>query len=78
MKIFFLIMQNLVLILIIQLVIAYKVGNIMNKKSDNKTTSKEIASEASRILRDKRFSETSKSVAGSALAQTKQKKPSKD
>lgn len=43
-------------------------------KKTNKTTSSRVASEASKVLRDNRFSETSKSVAGSALSQTKPKK----
>ena len=34
-----------------------------------KQTSKSVASKASKILRDNRYSKTSKSVAGSALAQ---------
>lgn len=37
----------------------------------SKSTSKHVATEASKVLRDKRFSDTSKSVAGSALAQKK-------
>lgn len=36
-----------------------------------KQTSKTVASKASKDLRDGRYSKTSKSVAGSALAQTK-------
>ena len=36
-----------------------------------KQTSKKVASKASKVLRDGRYSKTSKSVAGSALAQTK-------
>ena len=36
-----------------------------------KQTSKAVASKASKVLRDGRFSKTSKSVAGSALAQTR-------
>lgn len=36
---------------------------------NNKQTSKAVASKASKILRDDRFSKTSKSVAGSALSQ---------
>jgi hypothetical protein len=39
----------------------------MNKKQ----TSKEVAKTASEILKDNRFGEKSKSVAGSALSQTK-------
>ena len=41
----------------------------MNKKQ----TSKRVATKASKILRDGRSSKASKSVAGSALAQTKKK-----
>lgn len=41
---------------------------------NSKQTSRPIASKASKVLRDGRFSKTSKSVAGSALAQTKPKK----
>lgn len=36
-----------------------------------KQTSKTVATKASKVLRDGRYSRTSKSVAGSALAQTK-------
>lgn len=39
--------------------------------ANNKQTSKSVASKASKILRDGRYSKTSKSVAGSALSQTK-------
>lgn len=39
----------------------------MNKKQ----TSKTVASKASQILKDNRYSDKSKSVAGSALSQTK-------
>ncbi len=39
----------------------------MNKKQ----TSKRVASTASKILKDDRYSDKSKSVAGSALSQTK-------
>jgi hypothetical protein len=42
--------------------------------ANKKQTSKDIASTASRILKDDRFSEASKSVAASALAQTKTRK----
>ena len=35
-----------------------------------KQTSKSVASKASKVLRDGRYSKTSKSVAGSALSQT--------
>ena len=38
---------------------------------NGKQTSRKVASTASKILRDKRYSKDSKSVAASALAQTK-------
>lgn len=38
---------------------------------NSKQTSKAVARKASKILRDNRYSKISKSVAGSALAQTK-------
>ena len=41
---------------------------------NTKQTSRPVASKASKVLRDGRYSKTSKSVAGSALAQTKPKK----
>lgn len=44
---------------------------------NSKQTSKSVATKASKILRDGRFSRTSKSVAGSALSQTKTSKKSK-
>ncbi|MGX7140031.1 hypothetical protein ACWOBX_00935 [Facklamia languida] len=43
-------------------------------KSNKKQTSRTVARKASRILRDGRYSKISKSVAGSALAQTKRKR----
>lgn len=45
-----------------------------NKPSEKKTTSKAVASEASRIMRDDRYSDAAKKVAGSALSQAKGKK----
>lgn len=42
--------------------------------ANTKQTSKSVASKASKILKDGRYSATSKSVAGSALAQTKKSK----
>ena len=39
-----------------------------------KSTSKKVATKASKVLRDGRFSDTAKSVAGSALSQKKPKK----
>lgn len=41
---------------------------------NSKQTSKAVASKASKVLRDGIFSKTSKSVAGSALAQTRPEK----
>ncbi|MEK5425331.1 hypothetical protein [Cytobacillus sp. FSL R7-0680] len=40
---------------------------------NKKQTSKSIAKKASKILKDNRYSKTSKSVAASALSQTKKK-----
>lgn len=39
-------------------------------KSNKKVTSSKVAKIASKILKDKRFSKASKSVAGSALSQS--------
>ena len=41
---------------------------------NEKQTCKSVATKASEILRDNRYSDKSKSVAGSALAQTKNNK----
>ncbi len=41
---------------------------------NSKQTSKTVASKASKILKDGRYGKDSKSVAGSALAQTKPRK----
>lgn len=38
---------------------------------NSKQTSRKVATKASRIMRDGRYSKNAKSVAGSALAQTK-------
>jgi len=46
----------------------------MAKSSDKKVTSPKVASTASKILKDGRYSDASKSVAGSALAQAKAKR----
>ena len=46
-----------------------KEDGLLNKKQ----TSKQIASVASKVLRDKRTSKASKSAAASALAQTRKK-----
>ncbi len=40
----------------------------------DKVTSKKVATDASKILRDDRYSKTSKSVAGSALSQRTSKR----
>ena len=40
----------------------------------NKTTSSKVATKASKILKDGRYGEASKSVAGSALSQAKKSK----
>lgn len=45
--------------------------------SKDKQTSQTVASKASKVLRDDRYSKTSKSVAGSALSQTPSKKKPK-
>ena len=42
-------------------------------KKNSKQTSAKVASKASKVLRDGRYSKDSKSVAGSALSQTKPK-----
>ncbi|MCL6611026.1 MAG: hypothetical protein K6T66_05730 [Peptococcaceae bacterium] len=44
---------------------------------NKKQTSPGVAKKASKILRDERYSETSKSVAGSALSQTATSRKSK-
>lgn len=41
--------------------------------TNKRQTSKSVASKASKILRDNRYSKTSKTVAGSALSQTPKK-----
>ena len=42
--------------------------------ANKKQTSKRVASTASKILKDNRYSKASKTVAGSALSQTKKTK----
>lgn len=42
--------------------------------NNSRQTSKAVAKKASKVLRDSRYSKTSKSVAGSALAQTRPNK----
>lgn len=44
---------------------------VIEMAKNSKQTSKAVATKASRILKDGRYSKTSKSVAGSALAQAK-------
>jgi hypothetical protein len=46
----------------------------MAKSGDKKVTSPKVASTASKILKDGRYSDSSKSVAGSALSQAKPKR----
>ena len=47
---------------------------MVKTKANTKQTSQKVASKAAKILNDNRYSPKSKSVAGSALAQTKPKK----
>lgn len=49
----------------------------MAKSSTRKVTSTKVASKASGILRDGRYSKAAKSVAGSALSQARAKKRGK-
>lgn len=46
-------------------------SEVMKMQKNTKQTSKQVASKASKVMRDGRYSKTAKSVAGSALAQTK-------
>ena len=48
--------------------------NLKRKPMAKKVTSKEVATKASKILKDDRYSDASKSVAGSALSQREKKK----
>ena len=52
----------------------FKESEVINMAKNTKQTSRKVASKASKILRDGRYSKTSKSVAGSALSQTRPKK----
>lgn len=45
----------------------------MAKSSSKKTSSKKLATKASRVLQSKRYSKVAKSLAGSVLAQAKSK-----
>lgn len=57
------------------LTLRYKKSKEVKEMAKNtKQTSSRVASKASKVLRDGRYSKTSKSVAGSALAQTKPSK----
>lgn len=49
-------------------------GGVGMAKSNSKQTSKRVASKASKILSDGRYSKKAKSVAGSALSQTRPSK----
>lgn len=51
-------------------ILSEKGGRAM-AKTNGKQTSKSVATKASKIMRDDRYSATSKSVAASALSQTK-------
>lgn len=44
---------------------------VMKMQNNTKQTSRRVASKAGKMMRDGRYSKTAKSVAGSALAQTK-------
>lgn len=46
-------------------------SEVISMAKNSKQTSRRVASTASKILRDGRYGKASKSVAGSALAQTK-------
>lgn len=46
-------------------------SEVMKMQKNTKQTSKRVASKASKVMRDGRYRKTAKSVAGSALAQTK-------
>lgn len=46
-------------------------SEVIKMQKNTKQTSKRVASKASKVMRDGRYSKTAKSVAGSALAQTK-------
>lgn len=48
-----------------------KESELIHMAKNSKQTSKRVASKASSILRDGRYGSKAKSVAGSALAQTK-------
>ena len=49
-------------------------SEVINMAQNTKQTSRPVASKESKVLRDGRYSKTSKSVAGSALSQARPKK----
>lgn len=49
-------------------------SEVINMAQNTQQTSRPVASKASKVLRDGRYSKTSKSVAGSALSQARPKK----
>lgn len=52
----------------------FKKSEVTKMAKNTKQTSRRVASKASKVLRDGRYSKTSKSVAGSALSQARPKK----
>ncbi len=58
-------------VILSKIVLRKKEKEVIKMAKNNKQTSKTVASKASKILKDGRYSKDSKSVAGSALAQTK-------
>ena len=50
------------------------IKEVISVAKNSKQTSKKVATTASKILRDKRYGEAAKSVAASALAQTRKGK----
>lgn len=55
----------------LSLIILNVESEVISMSKNSKQTSRRVASTASKILHDGRYSKVSKSVAGSALAQTK-------
>lgn len=52
----------------------FKESEVIKMAKNTKQTSRRVASKASKVLRDGRYSKTSKSVAGSVLSQARPKK----
>lgn len=52
----------------------FKESEVIKMVKNTKQTSRPVASKASKVLRDGRYSKTSKSVTGSALSQARTKK----